>query len=97
VFRTGRRFDGAWLQLVAAPAAQCPGQVGYVLGRRVMPRAVDRNRLRRRLRVIVGAARPGIARFDIILRVRAATPRASIVVAAEEASALIQRALADTP
>lgn len=95
MFRTGRRFDGASLQLVAAPAAQWPGQVGYVLGRRMMRRAVDRNRLRRLLRGIVGAARPGIARFDIILRVRAATPRASIAQAAEEASALIQRALTE--
>jgi len=93
VFRIGRRIDGAWLQLVAAPAAQWPGQVGYVLGRRMMPRAVDRNRLRRRLRVIVAAARPDIARFDIVLRVRAATPRASIAEAACEASALIRRAL----
>ena len=93
MFRVGRRFDGAWLQLVAAPAAQWPGQVGYVLGRRMMPRAVDRNRLRRRLRVNVTAARPEIARFDIILRVRAPTPRASVAEAACEAAALIQRAL----
>jgi ribonuclease P protein component len=46
VFAAGRRLDGCYLQLVAAPAAQSIGRIGYVIGRKAMPRAVDRNRLR---------------------------------------------------
>jgi ribonuclease P protein component len=94
VYRGGRRYDGTFLQLVAVPAERWPGRVGYVLGRRVMPRAVDRNRLRRRLREAVQAARPAIAGLDVILRLRTATPRARIPAAALEARELIARALA---
>jgi ribonuclease P protein component len=93
VYRSGRRYDGTFLQLVAVPAEAWPGRVGYVLGRRVMPRAVDRNRLRRRLREAVQAARPAIAGLDVILRLRIATPRTQIGAAALEARALIARAL----
>ena len=77
--------------MIAAPAAQDPGRVGYVIGRKAMPRAVDRNRLRRRLRENVRAARPGVERFDIILRVRERVRRDDIVAAAAEARALLAR------
>lgn len=70
IFKTGARHDAHFLQLIAAPAAASPGRVGYVIGRKAMRRAVDRNRLRRRLRESVRAARPAIEAFDIILRVK---------------------------
>jgi ribonuclease P protein component len=60
VFRTGVRLDGRFLQLVAAPATATPGRIGYIIARRSIPLAVDRNRLRRRLRVAVRAARPAV-------------------------------------
>jgi ribonuclease P protein component len=91
VFRTGQRYDGRFLQLVAAPAAQDPGRVGFIIGRRAIPRAVDRNRLRRRLRVAVVAARPVVSRFDVILRVRQPVARADIESAADEGALLLGR------
>jgi ribonuclease P protein component len=91
VFRTGTRLDGTCLQLVAAPAAQSPGRVGYVIGRRMLPRAVDRNRLRRLLRESVRAARPAIGRYDVILRLRRSLARADIATAAQEGRALIEQ------
>ena len=78
VFKTGVRHDARFLQLIAAPAAHDPGRVGYVIGRKAMPRAVDRNRLRRRLRESVRAARPAVERDDI-------------AAAASEAPALLAR------
>jgi len=65
--------------------------VGYVIGRRSIPLAVDRNRLRRRLREVVRAARPGVLAFDVIVRVRAPVPRGEITVAVEEARVLMER------
>jgi len=91
VFRTGVRLDGRYLQLVATPAAHDPGRVGYIIGRRSIPLAVDRNRLRRRLRVAVVAARPAASRFDVILRVRQPIARKDILAAAGEGAALLQR------
>jgi ribonuclease P protein component len=81
--------------LIAAPAAQDPGRVGYVIGRKSMPRAVDRNRLRRRLREHVRAARHGVERFDIILRVRDRVRRDDIAAAAAEARVLLARLMGD--
>jgi len=77
--------------LIAAPAAPSAGRVGYVIGRKMMRRAVDRNRLRRKLRESVRAARPGIDAFDIILRVRRAVARSDIAAANAESQRLLAR------
>ena len=77
--------------MIAAPAAQDPGRVGYVIGRKAMPRAVDRNRLRRRLRECVRASRPSIERFDIILRVRQRVAVSDIARAVAESRQLLAR------
>jgi len=68
--------------------------VGYVIGRKAMPRAVDRNRLRRRLREIVRAARPGLDAYDVILRVRSAVVAADVDAAAQEGARLVARVAA---
>jgi ribonuclease P protein component len=77
--------------LIAAPAAQSPGRVGYVIGRKTMRRAVDRNRLRRRLRENVRASRPAIEAFDIILRVKRTVLRDDIAAANAESLRLLAR------
>jgi ribonuclease P protein component len=71
--------------------------VGYVIGRRSIPLAVDRNRLRRRLREVVRAARPALCEFDVIVRVRASVPRGEIQDAVAEAAALMRRLTGVTP
>ena len=63
--------------------------MGYIIGGKTMPRAVDRNRLRRRLRESVRASRPSVERFDIILRVRQRVRAADIVVAVAESRLLL--------
>ncbi len=57
-----------------------------------MPRAVDRNRLRRRLRERVRAARPDVERYDIILRVRRNVARDDIAAAVDESRTLLAKA-----
>jgi ribonuclease P protein component len=91
VFRSGARHDAHFLQLIAAPATQSPGRVGYVIGRKMMRRAVDRNRLRRRLRESVRARRPSIEAFDIILRVKRVVRSADVAAANAESRQLLAR------
>lgn len=97
MFKAGARHDAQYLQLIAAPAAQAPGRVGYVIGRKQMPRAVDRNRLRRRLRESVRAARPAIESFDIIIRVKRSVPRSQIELANAQSRQLLARVARSSP
>jgi len=80
--------------LVAAPAARSPGRIGYVIAAKAIPRAVDRNRLRRRLRETLRAARPAIEIYDVIVRVKRAVARNEILAAAAEGPVLVERLLA---
>jgi ribonuclease P protein component len=89
VFREGRRSEGRHVQLVAATAARQPGRIGYVIARKTLPRAVDRNRLRRCLRETVRALRPDLMPFDVILRVKHVANRAQLDTAVTEAAALL--------
>jgi ribonuclease P protein component len=94
VFRAGRRSEGRHVQLVAAAAAQTPGRIGYVIGRKTLPRAVDRNRLRRRLRETVRAMRPALMPYDVILRVKKVANRMELDAAVSEAASLLQALIA---
>jgi ribonuclease P protein component len=89
VFRDGRWREGDLLQLIAAPAGTPPGRVGFVVGRKAFPRAVDRNRVRRLLREAVRRARPGIEAFDMILRATRGCPRQDTRRFAVEADRLL--------
>jgi ribonuclease P protein component len=75
--------------LLALAAARAHGRVGYVIGRKQLARAVDRNLLRRLLREAVRSKRPGVDVFDIIFRLRRTCPRSDIRGLALEAAALM--------
>lgn len=79
------------MQLIVAPAADPPGRIGYVIGAKQMPRAVDRNRLRRVLREAIRNRRAALAGFDIVVRLRRACARSEVEVVASEAVALLDR------
>jgi ribonuclease P protein component len=89
VFRTGRRVEGAYLQLIVAPAAGV-GRTGFVIGRKTLARAVDRNRIRRKLREVLRAQRTALSRYDIIVRVKRAGSRAEQEAATAEARRLLE-------
>jgi len=95
LFSAGRRRDGDYLQLVAAPAARPPGRVGLVIPKKVLPLAVDRNRVRRMLRAAARAARPGVLEFDVILRLRRECSRAEFGVIAADANRLLASLIDD--
>ena len=82
------------MQLVAAAAARTPGRIGYVIGRKTLPRAVDRNRLRRRLREVVRALRPALTAYDVILRVKKVSNSVELDAAVTEAASLLAELMA---
>jgi ribonuclease P protein component len=89
LFRQGRRRDGEYLQLIAVPAARPPGRVGFVIGKRALPLAVDRNRVRRMLRETLRGARPAIEGYDVIFRLKRGCPRAEFARVVAEATQLV--------
>ncbi|MCC6197822.1 MAG: ribonuclease P protein component [Burkholderiales bacterium] len=89
VFRTGRRVEGLYLTLIAAPAPVAGGRLGLVVGRKVSPRAVDRNRIKRKLREAARANPAALARHDVVLRVSRARNRAEQDLCALEAARLL--------
>ena len=89
VFRSGRRREGAYLQVVSVAAARECGRAGFVIGRKALPLAVDRNRVRRMLRVVLRNARPAIDGYDVIVRLKRGAPRAEFPSIAVEAARLL--------
>lgn len=89
VFRSGQRSEGQYVQVIAAPATADVGRAGYVIARKTLPRAVDRNFVRRRFRESVRALRPAIDGFDVILRLKRAANRSEQQAATLEAAQLL--------
>jgi ribonuclease P protein component len=78
------------------PAQGVPGRVGYVIGKKALPNAVDRNRVRRVLRVAVARARPAAEAFDVILRLKRGCARHETPAVAAEAAGLLAALIAQT-
>lgn len=97
MFRSGRRFEGSRLQILAVPTSGATGRVGYVIGKKLLGRAVDRNRLKRMLREAIRGRRPAINAFDIILRLRQPCPAAELAGVATEASTLLDALASPAP
>jgi len=74
------------------PAQAVSGRVGYVMSRKVLSRAVDRNRLKRRLRAFL-RTQPSAVRFDIVVRVKRKVERDMLDEVFREATALIAKAM----
>lgn len=93
VFRDGTRREGRYVQIVIAPAARSVGRAGFVVGRKALRRAIDRNRLKRLLREFLRAARSRIADIDLVIRLKHPIKPETVSQAAAEACALITQAV----
>jgi ribonuclease P protein component len=96
LFRRALRHDGRYLQLLSSPAARSPGRAGFAIPAKALPRAVDRNRLRRMLREVLRSARPAIESYDVILRLKRGVPRVEFVRCAAEAAQMLASLLGGT-
>jgi ribonuclease P protein component len=97
VFRSGRRFEASRLQLLAIAVTGHTGRVGYVIGKKLLGRAVDRNRLKRMLREIIRRRRPAMNAFDLVLRLRQPCATAELGGVAAEAAMLLDSLLSRPP
>jgi ribonuclease P protein component len=89
LFQAGRRLNGAHLQLLASAAERAVGRVGFVIGKKQLASAVDRNYLRRLLREAVRQRRPAVDAFDIVLRLRVPCSPAALPGLLNEATELL--------
>lgn len=89
IFRSGKRRDGDYVQIISVAATQACGRVGFVIGRKALPLAVDRNRVRRMLRVVLRRARPDIAGQDLIVRLKRGAPRSEFRLIVADAERLL--------
>lgn len=94
VLRAGRRMEGLYLQIIVAPAPDTGGRSGFIIGRKVSPRAVDRNRIRRKLREVLRALPAAADRFDLVLRVTRGRTRVDQDAATAEATRMLARLVA---
>jgi len=76
---------------VVATAQHVPGRVGFVVGRKALARAVDRNRFKRKLREVLRQERPGLAGYDLIVRLKRPAPGAELAAAIQEADGMIRQ------
>ena len=65
--------------------------------KKALPRAVDRNRVRRMLRAAQQAARPAILEYDVILRLKRACPRSEFPAVRADAAKLLAALVAARP
>ena len=82
---------------MVAGAKQPPGRVGLVVGRKALPRAVDRNRFKRKLREVLRQERSGLAAYDVIIRLKRPAPGPELDAAIEEADGMIRGLHAPAP
>jgi len=68
VFDQRRSIGNDWFRIHHAPGAQ--PRLGLAVSRRVAPRAVDRNRIRRQVRETFRQARPGLVAADFVVLAR---------------------------
>jgi ribonuclease P protein component len=73
IFGNGRRFKGRFVQIIINPGENpipphLPStRYGIVVGRKVLPRAVDRNRFKRKVRVLLRTWRNALSGFEILV------------------------------
>jgi ribonuclease P protein component len=87
VFRRGRREDGQYVAVRVLPNGLGCNRLGFNIGRK-LGKAVDRNRIRRRLRHIIADLHPEEG-WDLVLIANARTVLASYVQLKEEAAGLL--------
>ncbi|HVE50041.1 MAG TPA: ribonuclease P protein component [Casimicrobiaceae bacterium] len=90
VFDQGKRREGRYVQLIFVPAPiPASGRYGFIVARKAMRRAVDRNRFKRVVRERLRADATALGDYDIVIRVKRPVARADTEAAAAEALALL--------
>lgn len=89
LLRSRRAARGERFNVQAAANQQSRARLGLVVGKRVAPRAVDRNYLKRLAREVFRHEQVRLAGFDVLVRPRNVVRRADGAAAIEELRALL--------
>jgi len=71
VFGFRRAIRGQWLMLHYQPRSEGSARLGLVVGKKLLKRAVDRNRVKRIVREQFRSRREGLPMVDIVVRLAA--------------------------
>jgi ribonuclease P protein component len=101
IFDKGSRREGRYVQVVFLPASFPPeapsGRFGFVVGRKAVRRAVDRNRFKRVVREHLRRIRERVSGLDLVIRVKRPLNGSGVDAAAAEAVALVEGVAAVAP
>ncbi|ORE89552.1 ribonuclease P [Oceanococcus atlanticus] len=70
VFRQGRRISAGSLQIVCAPSEAGYARLGLAVAKRILPRAVDRNRAKRVIRESFRHQAADLPPLDVVVTLR---------------------------
>jgi ribonuclease P protein component len=73
--RSRRRRRGRWFTLSVAARQADASRLGVVVGGRVVPKAVERNRLKRMVREVFRLASPNLPAVDLVFQIHAIPAR----------------------
>ena len=85
-----RRASGRWFTATIAANQSGRARLGIVVGRRVLPRATERNRIKRVTRERFRALAPRLGAVDIVIRLRAKLNSEDMLVAEAEVERLLR-------
>jgi ribonuclease P protein component len=91
VFATGRRYSGGNLTLVVIPNAEKSARLGLAVAKKNLPRAHDRNRIKRLARDCFRTHRPQLPQVDVVLLTRASAKTQANSIITAELTALLER------
>jgi ribonuclease P protein component len=72
--RSGRRTRGVWFTLATSASTTGRGRLGVIVPRRLVAKAVQRNRLKRIVRDVFRRISPPLPAVDVVIQMHAAPP-----------------------
>jgi ribonuclease P protein component len=89
--RTRRHFT-----LYVRPNGEPQARIGIITSKRVAPRAVDRNRMKRLVREVFRSVRQRLKGLDLVVQLRRCPPRAATATARAEVARMLEELAAAT-
>jgi len=92
----GRTRTQRYFTLYVRPNGESLARIGIITSKRVAPRAVDRNRMKRLVREAFRSMRQQLQGVDIVVQLRRCPPRSATATARAEVARLLEQCAAPT-
>lgn len=92
----GKTRTQRYFTLYVRPNGESLARIGIITSKRVAPRAVDRNRMKRLVRETFRSMRQRLQGVDIVVQLRRCPPRSSTAIARAEVVRLLEECAAPT-